>query len=144
MTTYGRAAEESAFVRTYAVTRGRTKPRHLLGLETVLEAGRGRPGPAQAEECEEILALCRERRRSVVELAGRLGRPVTAVKVLVSDLLDADALVVPLTQSYAGSGPSIQMLAAVSAGLKRKWPDAVAYPTGTAGSRFSGREEEVA
>lgn len=129
---YGRAAEESAFVRTYAVTRGRTKPRHLLALETVLEAGQGRPGPAQAEECGEILALCRERRRSVVELAGCLGRPVTAVKVLVSDLLDADALVVPLTQSYAdtgaGSVPSIQMLAAVSAGLKRRWPDAVAYP----------------
>ncbi|WP_333743034.1 DUF742 domain-containing protein [Streptomyces ardesiacus] len=128
MTTYGRTAEESVFVRTYTVVRGRTKPRHLLGLETVLEAGQGRPGPAQAAECEEILSLCRERRRSVVELAGRLGRPVTAVKVLVSDLLDADALVVPLTQSYAGSGPSTQLLAAVSAGLKRKWPDAVAYP----------------
>ena len=126
MTPHGRAAEESAFVRTYTLTRG------LVGLETVLEAGRGRPGPAQAEECEEILALCRERRRSVVELAGRLGRPVTAVKVLVSDLLDADALVVPLTRPYAdtgaGSGPSTQLLAALSAGLKRKWPDAVAYP----------------
>ncbi|MFD8541537.1 DUF742 domain-containing protein [Streptomyces rubrogriseus] len=130
MSTYGRAAEESAFVRTYTVVRGRTKPRHLLGLETVLEAGQGRPGPAQAEECEEILALCWERRRSVVELAGRLGRPVTAVKILVSDLLDAGTLVVPLTHSYAdtgaGSGPSTQMLAALSAGLKRKWPDAVA------------------
>ncbi|MET8556632.1 DUF742 domain-containing protein [Streptomyces sp. NPDC004959] len=134
MTTYGRAAaaEESAFVRTYTLTRGRTKPRHLLGLETVLEAGPGRPGPAQAEECGEILALCRQRRRSVVELAGRLGRPVTAVKVLVSDLLDANALVVPLTHPYAdtgeGSGPTPQLLAALSAGLKRKWPDAVAYP----------------
>ncbi|MBU5946372.1 DUF742 domain-containing protein [Streptomyces sp. NPDC017966] len=132
MTLRGRVAEESAFVRTYTLTRGRTKPRHLLGLETVLEAGPGRPGPAQAEECEEILALCRERRRSVVELAGRLGRPVTAVKILVCDLLDADVLVVPLTHPYAGtgegSGPSTQLLAALSAGLKRKWPDAVAYP----------------
>lgn len=128
----GRAAEELAFVRTYTLTRGRTKPRHLLGLETVLEAGPGRPGPAQTAEGEEIFALCRERRRSVVELAGRLGRPVTAVKILVSDLLDADALVVPLAQPYAdtgaGSGPSTQLLAALSAGLKRKWPDAVAYP----------------
>ncbi|ALO97295.1 hypothetical protein SHL15_6258 [Streptomyces hygroscopicus subsp. limoneus] len=122
------------FVRTYTLTRGRTKPRHLLGLETVLDAGPGRPGPAQAEECEEILALCRERRRSVTELAGRLRRPVTAVKILVSDLLDADALVVPVTAPYAASdpdsdgGPSTQLLAALSAGLKRKWPDAVAYP----------------
>ncbi|MBZ6230309.1 DUF742 domain-containing protein [Streptomyces olivaceus] len=132
MTSYGHAAEDSAFVRTYTLTRGRTKPRHLLALETVLEAGPGKPGPAQAEECELILALCRERRRSVVELAGRLGRPVTAVKILVSDLLDADALTVPLTHPYAdtgaASGPSTQLLAALSAGLKRKWPNAVAYP----------------
>jgi hypothetical protein len=131
---HGRAAEESMFVRTYTLTRGRTKPRHLLGLDTVLDAGPGRPGPAQAEECEEILALCRERRRSVTELAGRLRRPVTAVKILVSDLLDADALVVPVTAPYAASGtdsdagPSTQLLAALSAGLKRKWPDAIAYP----------------
>jgi hypothetical protein len=69
----------------------------------------------------------------VTELAGRLGRPVTAVKVLVSDLLDADALVVPVTAPYAASTdadarPSSQLLAALSAGLKRKWPDAIAYP----------------
>ncbi|MFJ8158399.1 DUF742 domain-containing protein [Streptomyces sp. NPDC094468] len=134
MSTLGRAAEDSAFVRTYTLTRGRTRPRHLLSLETVLDAGPGRPGPAQAEECEQILTLCRARRRSVVELAGRLGRPVTAVKVLVSDLLDADALVVPVAAPYAASGtdtdagPSTQLLAALSAGLKRKWPDAVAFP----------------
>ncbi|MEU2737327.1 DUF742 domain-containing protein [Streptomyces sp. NPDC059340] len=134
MTTHGRAAEDSTFVRTYTLTRGRTKPRHLLGLETVLDAGPGRPGPGQAEECEDILTLCRERRRSVTELAGRLGRPVTAVKILVSDLLDADALVVPVTSPYAAAdadadaGPSPQLLAALSAGLKRKWPDAIAYP----------------
>jgi hypothetical protein len=73
VTTHGRAAEDSTFVRTYTLTRGRTKPRHLLGLETVLDAGPGRPGPGQAEECEDILTLCRERRRSVTELAGRLG-----------------------------------------------------------------------
>ncbi|MFF8779454.1 DUF742 domain-containing protein [Streptomyces sp. NPDC015140] len=134
MTGHGRAAEESTFVRTYTLTRGRTKPRHLLGLDTVLEAGSGRPGPAQAEECAEIIALCRAHRRSVTELAGRLGRPVTAVKVLVSDLLDADALVVPVTAPYAASGsdsdagPSTQLLAAVSAGLKRKFPNATRYP----------------
>ncbi len=126
MTTYGRAAEESAFVRTYAVTRGRTKPRHLLALETVLEAGQGRPGPAQAEECGEILALCRERRRSVVELAGRLGRPVTAVKVLVSDLLDADALVVPPDPVLCRYRRRVRSV----------------YPT--AGSGFRRLEEEVA
>ncbi|MEU0684127.1 MULTISPECIES: DUF742 domain-containing protein [Streptomyces] len=134
MTPHRPAAEDSTFVRTYTLTRGRTKPRHLLGLETVLDAGPGRPSPGQAAECEEILALCREHRRSVTELAGRLGRPVTAVKILVSDLLDADALVVPATSPYAASDtdadarPTPQLLAALSAALKRKWPDAIAYP----------------
>ncbi|MFJ7297962.1 DUF742 domain-containing protein [Streptomyces collinus] len=134
MTAHGRSAEESTFVRTYTLTRGRTKPRHLLGLETMLDAGPGRPGPGHAEECEDILTLCRERRRSVTELAGRLGRPVTAVKILVSDLLDADALVVSVTDAYAASDadaderPTTHLLAALSVGLKRKWPDAIAYP----------------
>lgn len=131
---HARTAEEAAFVRTYTLTGGRTRPRHLLGLDTVLDTGPGRPGPAQAEACEEILALCREHRRSVTELAGRLRRPVTAVKILVSDLLDADALVVPITTPYAASesvsdaGPSTQLLAALAAGLKRKRPNAIAYP----------------
>ncbi|MFI8872255.1 DUF742 domain-containing protein [Streptomyces sp. NPDC055243] len=134
MSTHGGAAEDAAFVRTYTLTRGRTQPRHLLALDTVLDTGPGRPGPGQAEECAEILALCREHRRSVTELAGQLGRPVTAVKILVSDLLDADALVVPVSAAYAASGtgaearPSPQLLAALSAGLKRKWPNAIAYP----------------
>ncbi|MFL0026054.1 DUF742 domain-containing protein [Streptomyces sp. NBUL23] len=127
MSSNGDAAEETAFVRTYALTRGRTRPRHLLGVDTVLEAGPGRPGPGQVEECEEILALCAEHRRSVAELAGRLGRPVTAAKILVSDLIDAHALVVSVT-SDADDRPSLHLLAALAAGLKRKWPDAVAYP----------------
>ncbi|MFD4022358.1 DUF742 domain-containing protein [Streptomyces sp. NPDC058576] len=128
----GDAAEETVFVRTYTLTRGRTRPRHLLGMDTVLDAGPGRPGPGQVEECEEIVALCGEHRRSVAELAGRLGRPVTAVKILVSDLLDVHALVISVTDAYAASDadkrPNSHLLAALAAGLKRKWPDAVAYP----------------
>lgn len=124
-------SDTSAFVRNYTVTNGRTRPHHVLGLETVLETGPGRPGPGQAEECRQILALCRARRRSVAELAGRLCRPVTVVKILISDLLNTDALVLPVTDSYTASGedprPTEQLLAALSAGLRKKWPDAV-YP----------------
>ncbi|MEU7080974.1 DUF742 domain-containing protein [Streptomyces sp. NPDC046409] len=132
MSTHGDAAEDSTFVRTYALTRGRTRPRHLLGLDTVLDAGSGRLGPGQAEECEEILALCREHRRSVTELAGHLGRPVTAVKVLLSDLLDSQALVISVTDAYgsdtaADERPTTHLLAALSVALKRKFPDAIAY-----------------
>lgn len=73
----------------------------------------------------------------MAELAGRLGRPVTAVKILVSDLLDARALVISVTDAYATSDedadadaderPNPHLLAALAAALKRKWPDAVTY-----------------
>ncbi|AOU81805.1 hypothetical protein DUI70_6999 [Streptomyces albus] len=119
-------------MRTYVLTRGRTRPRHLLNLDTVLEAGPGRPGPGLARESEEILALCLAHPRSVAEVAGRLGRPVTVARILISDLLDAQALIVPVTAatyaSSADAAPSTQLLAALAAGLKRKWPDALAYP----------------
>ncbi|GHA18580.1 DUF742 domain-containing protein [Streptomyces echinoruber] len=125
--------ETASFVRTYILTAGRTRPRHTLSLETVLEPGPGRAGPALPYECEQILTLCRRRRRSVTELAGTLGRPVSAVKILVSDLLDARALVVPVTTAYTASSdpligprPSRQLLEATLAGLKARWSDA--YP----------------
>ncbi|MEU4176355.1 DUF742 domain-containing protein [Streptomyces sp. NPDC026589] len=137
MSADGDAAEETAFVRTYTLTRGRTTPRHLMSVDTVLDAGPGQPGPGQVGESEEILALCGEHRRSVAELAGRLGRPVTAVKILISDLLDAHALVISVTDAYATSDeaadadadkrPNPHLLAALAAALKRKWPDAVTY-----------------
>ncbi|MGC4950105.1 DUF742 domain-containing protein [Streptomyces sp. DT224] len=120
------------YVRAYALTGGRTLPRHVLALETVVVVGPGRPGPAHGHEYEEILALCRERRRSVAELAGVLARPVTVVKILVSDLLDGEALTLPLTTPYDAAGseagpPSTQLLVALAAGLKRRWPDADTY-----------------
>ncbi|MER5440804.1 DUF742 domain-containing protein [Streptomyces sp. NPDC002790] len=133
MSGHERADEDATFVRTYTLTRGRTRPRHLLSLDTVLSAGAGRPGPRQAEECEQILSLCKEHQRSVTELAGQLARPVTAVKVLVSDLLDAEALVISVTSAY-GSGdtdaderPTTDLLTALAVGLKRKFPDAIPY-----------------
>ncbi|MFD4574993.1 DUF742 domain-containing protein [Streptomyces sp. NPDC058417] len=134
MSPTGPAGDDPAFVRTYVLTRGRTRARHDLHVDTVLDAGPGQPGPDRAHACEEILALCRERRRSVTELAGLLHRPVTAVKILISDLLDVDALTVPVTAPYAATGthgdgaPATQLLAALLTGLKRKWPDAHAYP----------------
>ncbi|MGW2556577.1 DUF742 domain-containing protein [Streptomyces sp. NPDC001635] len=112
-------------VRNYTLTAGRTRPRYTLSLDSVLEAGPGRPGPALPEECTRIVSLCQQRRRSVTELAGTLGRPVSVVRILISDLLDARALRVP--PSAASADPTRQLLEALSAGLKARWPDAVSY-----------------
>ncbi|MEV6028367.1 DUF742 domain-containing protein [Streptomyces sp. NPDC052036] len=119
-------SHESSAVRNYLLTGGRTQPRHSLSLETVLEAGLGRPGPSLPEECGRILVLCQQRRRSVTELAGTLQRPVSVVRILISDLLDARVLRVPVAAVDTESpDPTRQLLEALSAGLKAKWPDAV-------------------
>ncbi|MFB7597605.1 DUF742 domain-containing protein [Streptomyces sp. NPDC056160] len=117
------------FVRLYTLTGGRTRPHHLLALDTVVVAGAGRLAPAHAEEHRRIMALCRERPCSVAELAGRMARPVPVVKVLISDLLDARLLDLLVTASHdtdttGAPRPSLQLLAAVSTALRRKWPDA--------------------
>ncbi|MFF4716562.1 DUF742 domain-containing protein [Streptomyces eurythermus] len=127
-----RADGQSVFVRTYTLTGGRTRARHPLRLDTVLQPGPGRPGPGLPPECQEIVALCREHQRSVAELAGQLGRPVTAVKVLVSDLLDADALALSLSTAFttdenAARVPSDQLLLAAVVGLRKRFPDAVSH-----------------
>ncbi|MFC4642333.1 DUF742 domain-containing protein [Streptomyces vulcanius] len=127
--------DTSSFVRNYTLTGGRTRPRYPLSLETELEPGSGRPGPGLPEECRQILALCQQRRRSVTELAGTIRRPVATVRVLLSDLLDTGALVVPVTTGYTepadksplGPRPTRQLLEALSVGLA-KLSDQTPYP----------------
>jgi uncharacterized protein DUF742 len=121
------SVEDSTQVRPYAVTSGRTQPHHLLSLESVLEAGLTEPAATQPEAAQ-ILALCRSHRRSIAELSGSIRQPVPVVKVLVSDLLDARALRLPVTTSFydspTGPRPHTQLLEAVSAGLRNLWPNA--------------------
>ncbi|WP_432034063.1 DUF742 domain-containing protein [Streptomyces antibioticus] len=123
-----------AFVRPFVVTRGRVRARHWLSPETLLETGPGRGGPALAEgEYQQMTQLCRERHRSVAELAGTVRLPLATARVLISDLVDARVLRVSLTASYtsddspAGNRPSRQqLLEALRAGITRKWSDAEA------------------
>ncbi|WP_405537525.1 DUF742 domain-containing protein [Streptomyces sp. NBC_00075] len=121
-----RAGDDTgSIVRLYTVTDGRTRPRHHLNLQTVLGPGRRRPGPGLSAESAQIVALCRQRPCPLAELAGTTGLHVTAVKVLVSDLIDAGALKVPVPEA-PGDRSEIQLLESLSAHLKIKYPDAVA------------------
>lgn len=116
--------ETATIVRLYAVTDGRTRPRHKLSMNAVL--GRGPRSPQDlAEESVRIVALCEERTRPLVELAGTLGLHVTAATVLVSDLLDAGALSLPVPD-MPGEDREVQRLLAVVAGVKRRWPGSAA------------------
>ncbi|MGW0489076.1 DUF742 domain-containing protein [Streptomyces olivaceus] len=116
------ADEAASIVRLYSVTDGRTRPRHNLTLHTVLGPG-PRPPRAVPEESERIVRLCQERGRPLVELAGSLRLHVAAVSVLVSDLIDAGALSVPVPERSGESG-EVQTLLAISAAFKRRFPGA--------------------
>jgi len=87
--------EPGPLARTYVVTRGRTRPSHD-GLDMVTMVARchgvdpaALPDPLYAQ----ILALC-EAPISVAEVSGHLGHPLFATKILLSDLLDHDAVYV--------------------------------------------------
>ncbi|MFF7451588.1 MULTISPECIES: DUF742 domain-containing protein [unclassified Streptomyces] len=114
------AQERAGIVRLYTVTDGRTQPRHTLTLHTVLAAGPRTPRDLP-EESRHILALCRERSRPLVELAGTLSLHVTAVRVLVSDLIDAGALSLPIPDG-PGEDRDVAVLLRLSAALKSRFP----------------------
>lgn len=121
-----RAVDETAtIVRLYAVTDGVTHARHTLSLDTMLGIGHRTPRPGLSEESVRIVALCRERQRPLTELAGLLSLPVTLVRVLVSDLIDAGVLSVPLPERGSEDGDR-QLLLAVAARFKRRHPNAQA------------------
>lgn len=84
-------------VRPYTVTGGRTRATQPLHLTTCLitqATPATPPGRIPASpESEALLLHCSGAPCSVAELAARIQQPVQAVKVLVGDLLDCEALV---------------------------------------------------
>lgn len=85
----------SSLVRPYAVTRGRTRPRLEVALESLVETTiRGRASAAQqtGREQERIASLCDGRLQSLAEVAARVGLPLGVARVLIADMA-ADGLV---------------------------------------------------
>ncbi|MBF9071835.1 DUF742 domain-containing protein [Streptacidiphilus fuscans] len=117
------AEQDTQDMRPYAVTGGRTRPRHALRLVTLLTATGNPVGPL-GPEAGQLVELCQPGHRSIAELAGVLRLPVQVVKVLTSDLIDARLLrlVVPAGHD-PHAAPTAQLLEATLAGLRRKWPD---------------------
>lgn len=116
--------DTDSIVRLYALADGRTRPRHILSMHTVLGAGPRSPQGAP-DESMRIISLCRQRPRPLVELAGVLKLHVTVVAVLVSDLIDAGALSLPIPET-PGKARDTQQLLALTAAIKRQWPQATA------------------
>lgn len=114
-------------VRPYALTGGRTVPRHPMRLATML-AARHAPGPeALAPEAVHALLLCRTEQRSVAEIAAHLRHPVQVVKIILSDLIDCGALAMAVPGTTPDPDNQAQLLEALLAGLRTKFfPQAAA------------------
>jgi hypothetical protein len=111
--------EAGPVVRSYAVTRGRTRAtRGEFDLITLVSAVR-RPSSADADLAPEdaaILRLC-QNPTSVAEVAAHLDRPLGTVRVLLGDLLDR-GLIRARPPALLSTLPSEPVFKAVLDGLR--------------------------
>jgi uncharacterized protein DUF742 len=100
-------------------TGGRTAPNHHLDLLTVVRSTRARDPREFDMDHAEVLIRCHATSLSVVELAGHMHEPPLIIKVLVSDLIDEDAVEAVAPQDYS-CGLTDEQLQILLAGLEAR------------------------
>jgi hypothetical protein len=117
--------EETAVVRPYALTGGRTKANYVLELETLVSAkdsaAEGFVSQAAVEQVESlsIMEECRHP-RSVAEIAAVLRVPLGVARVLIGDAADAGLVTVHRTISgNDGAEAHLVLMERVLSGLRR-------------------------
>lgn len=117
--------EAGRLVPLYLRTGGRTEATHQLDLLTRVLATGAPLGEDANDNHLEVLVLCREM-ISIAEVAVHLREPATAkkvpasiVKVLVSDLIDYEAVQAFPPDDYS-DGPPRDVLEALLAGLQKR------------------------
>lgn len=82
-------SQRSSRIRSFALTSGRTRPRHPLLLETLISAvGVDNTGFTELSPEQRNIFLTCEQPRSVTEIAATLRLPVGVVRVLINDLAE--------------------------------------------------------
>ena len=109
----------SAFVRPYAVTGGRTRPRYQLQIEAMVAASHyeARDLSVLSPECQAILGFCRDW-RSVAEISAVLRMPLGVARVLIADMA-MEGLVRVHQLDHAQGRPDINLLERVLSGLRK-------------------------
>ncbi|HVV10160.1 DUF742 domain-containing protein [Amycolatopsis sp.] len=120
----GFGEDETAVVRPYALTGGRTKASYLLELETLISVQEGadarmHSGAAVSIEHHSIVEECRTP-RSVAEVAALLRIPIGVARVLISDAADAGLVTVHKTVSGNDNAEAhLMLMERVLSGLRR-------------------------
>ncbi|WP_416976078.1 DUF742 domain-containing protein, partial [Streptomyces sp. 4F14] len=102
----------------YMFSGGRTRPRHRLGLTTLLTTQGATPAGKAWPEVSRILAQCRGQPSSIAEIAALVDRPVQLVMVVLSDLIDTGALAITAPASAPTDPTDTTVLEAIVAGLR--------------------------
>ncbi|MFD7509849.1 DUF742 domain-containing protein [Streptomyces sp. NPDC059853] len=116
----GNGGYRDSALRPYVITGGKFRPsRAALGVETLLlRAETAGPLPVTAtRESRALVRMC-ERLLSLAEAAAHLKLPLSLVKVLASELVDAGYLVARSGIPQAGR-PDMELLQEVLDGLRR-------------------------
>ncbi|WP_344076374.1 DUF742 domain-containing protein [Streptomyces crystallinus] len=104
-------------MRVYVRTGGRTRAGRRLDWVTLVVAANA-PVQGLGVEARRIAGLCRAQGAlSVSEIAAHLGLPPSAVKILVSALIDSGHLTVPPPPEHTDA-PDIDLLREVLDGLR--------------------------
>jgi hypothetical protein len=108
-------------VRPYAITGGRTRhSQHSFSLITLVVTRSPHELDQEPLEPEsaEILELCRDRAVAVAEIAAHLDLPVSVVKVLCGDLLNASMILVQAPPPDTDK-PSVELIERVMDGIRQ-------------------------
>ena len=113
----------SGLVRPYAVTRGRTRPKLEIALESLVETTvRGRVSgiDGHGREHERIAALCDGRLQSLAEIAARMQLPLGVARVLIADMA-SDGLLAIYEPALLDENEAVgtELLERVLSGLRR-------------------------
>ncbi|WP_245561481.1 DUF742 domain-containing protein [Actinomycetospora chiangmaiensis] len=109
--------ESRVSVRPYVRTRGRTRARPDLRVETLISLPRPRP-PLEDPEHVVIGDLCDAAPRSVAEVAALMRVPLGVARVLIGDMADDGSVRIhPTAAAGPQHGPDREMMARVLRGL---------------------------
>jgi Protein of unknown function (DUF742) len=115
----------TGLVRPYAVTRGRTRPRLEIALESLVETTdhgriRGATNGGHEREHERIAALCDGRLQSLAEIAARMQLPLGVARVIIADMA-FDGLLAVYEPALLNENDAVgtELLERVLSGLRR-------------------------
>ncbi|ONM50214.1 DUF742 domain-containing protein [Nocardia donostiensis] len=101
-------------VRAYVRTGGRSRPTRELDLVTLVVAAKD-PAQGATPDARRVIEVCGHGALSIAEIAAYLDLPPSVVKIVASDLLDSEHLIIPTPAEIL---PEIALLEEVLNGLR--------------------------